>query len=197
MSESANTTSSGSNGYISQDFTKVHHFYISSVIEGAEKYTDWFHIMRQAGPTDIIYLHLNSEGGDAFTAIQMMRAMSESQAKIITSAEGLVASAATMLFLMGDQCEVSDHTMFMFHTFSSFSYGKGSEMLAQVKTEAAWGEKLVRTVYQDFFTEDEITSLIDGKDYWFDGDEVLKRLKNKRTTEDSGKTAPKKRRTAK
>lgn len=197
MSESANTTNTSGNGYIQQDLTRIHHFYISSAIEGAEKYTDWFHIMRQASSTDIIYLHLNSEGGDAFTAIQMMRAMSESQAKIITSAEGLVASAATMLFLMGDQCEVSDHTMFMFHTFSSFSYGKGSEMLAQVKTEAAWGEKLVRTVYQDFFTEDEITSLIDGKDYWFDGDEVLRRLKNKKSAENSEKPIPKKRKTVK
>ena len=92
-----------------------------------------------------------------------------------------------MIFMCGDQCEVSEHTMFMFHTFSSFSYGKGNEMIAQVKTEAEWGQKLMREIYDGFFAEDEINSLLDGKDYWMDADEVLKRLKNKKKVEETPK----------
>lgn len=187
MNESLNPFENKIPGYLSQDLGKIHNFYISGEIKKAEYYTDWFQIMRSASALDIIYIHLNSEGGDAFTAIQMMRVLSETQAKVITSAEGLVASAATMIFMCGDQCEVSEHTMFMFHTFSSFSYGKGNEMIAQVKTEAEWGQKLMREIYDGFFAEDEINSLLDGKDYWMDADEVLKRLKNKKKVEETPK----------
>ena len=192
MSNSTDTTNC-TKGYIEQPISRIHHFYVSGEIQSAENYTDWFQIIRSAHSMDVIYIHINSEGGDAFTMIQLMRALSESQAKIITSAEGFCASAATMLFLCGDQCEVSDHSVFMFHTFSSFSYGKGSEMFAQVSLERSWGEKLVKQVYKDFFTVDEIDALLDGKDYWMEADEVVKRLKNKRAAEDSGSKGPKKR----
>lgn len=189
MSESNNTTVKG---YVNQPLGQVHHFYISGEITEAENYTEWFSVMRAAGPMDIIYLHLNSEGGDAFTTIQMMRALNESEAKVITSAEGMVASAATMLFLCGDQCEISDHSVFMFHTFSSFSYGKSSEMQAQVRLEASWGEKLVKSVYGGFLTDAEMESLLEGKDYWMEADDVLERLKNKKLVEEQGLTTPKK-----
>lgn len=191
MSESNNTQKL--NGYIEQPINRIHHFYVSGEIQQPENYTEWFQIIRSATAMDVIYIHINSEGGDAFTMIQLMRVLSESEAKVITSAEGFCASAATMLFLCGDQCEVSDHSVFMFHTFSSFSFGKGSEMFAQVSLERSWGEKLVKKVYKNFFDEDEIDALLDGKDYWMESDEVVKRLKDKRSAENSDSSGPKKR----
>lgn len=173
MSES---TEKAIRGYVDQTLNRVHHFYVSGEITEAENYVEWFQIIRSAGPHDVIYLHINSEGGDAFTAIQFMRVLSETEAKVITSAEGFCASAATMLFLCGDQCEVSDHSVFMFHTFSSFSYGKSSEMFAQVTMERSWGEKMVSSIYKGFFDEDEIEALLEGKDYWMEGAEVIQRL---------------------
>lgn len=180
MNESTETVNQ-IEGYIGMPLSKVHHFYVSGEIEDASKYTEWFQIMRAAGPNDVIYLHLNSEGGDAFTAIQFMRVLSETEAKIITSAEGFCASAATMLFLCGDQCEVSDHSVFMFHTFSSFSYGKSSEMFAQVNMERSWGENMVNSIYHGFLDDDEIAALLDGKDFWMEGPEVVERLQKRKT----------------
>jgi hypothetical protein len=37
-------------------------------------------------------------------------------------------SAATMIFLCADTYEVSEHSMFMFHNYSSATFGKGGEM---------------------------------------------------------------------
>jgi hypothetical protein len=37
----------------------------------------------------------------------------------------------------------------------------------------------MRDIYADFLTEREITSILDNKDIWMDGDEVIKRLKKK------------------
>ena len=65
-------------------------------------------------------------------------------------------------------------------------------MQAQVKLEASWGEKLVKSVYGGFLTDDEMASLLDGKDYWMEADDVLERLKNKKLVEEQGPTTPKK-----
>lgn len=197
MSELNSTDTNKTVGYIEQPINRIHHFYVSGELQSAENYTEWFQIIRSASSMDVIYIHINSEGGDAFTMIQLMRVLSESEAKVITSAEGFCASAATMLFLCGDQCEVSDHSVFMFHTFSSFSYGKGSEMFAQVSLERSWGEKLVKQVYKDFFTDKEIDALLDGKDYWMEADEVVKRLHTKRSAENSDSQGVKKRQSRK
>jgi ATP-dependent protease ClpP protease subunit len=88
-------------------------------------------------------------------------------------------SAATMIFMCADNIEVSDHSMFMFHNYSGGAIGKGGEMLDQLQHERAWSEKLLRNVYEDFLTEAEIQAMLNNKDLWMDGIEVMKRLKKK------------------
>jgi hypothetical protein len=52
-------------------------------------------------------------------------------------------------------------------------------MYDRLSHEKDWSEKLLREVYSDFLTEKEITSILDNKDIWMDGDECIKRLKKK------------------
>jgi ATP-dependent protease ClpP protease subunit len=155
----------------------VHEFYLSGEIESSENYIQWFDTIRHAGESDVVKIYINSPGGDVFTAIQFMRVLQETSATVVMSVEGICASAATMILLCGDSYEVSEHTMFMIHNYSGGSLGKGGEMYDQLKHERAWSEKLLRGVYDQFLTEAEITSVLDNKDIWMDGDEVIKRLK--------------------
>ena len=158
---------------------RVHEFYLSGTIESADQYVEWFDTIRHAGENDVVKVYINSYGGDLFTAIQFMRALGETSATVAVSVEGACMSAATIIFLMGDAFEVSNHSMFMFHNYSGGTFGKGGEMLDQLQHERAWSEKLLRDIYSDFLTEKEITSMLDNKDLWMDGDEVVKRLKAK------------------
>jgi hypothetical protein len=89
-------------------------------------------------------------------------------------------SAATMIFLSADQFEVSEHSMFMFHNYSGGVMGKGGEMLDQLQHERIWSEKLLRNIYQDFLNEEEIGSMLNNRDLWMDGEEVVKRLEGKK-----------------
>ena len=57
--------------------------------------------------------------------------------------------------------------------------GKGGEMYDRLSHEKGWSEKLMRDVYADFLTNDEISSILDSKDIWMDGDEIVTRLKHK------------------
>ncbi len=168
-------------------------FYLCGEIKSAEEYVEWFHILRAAGENDVIYIRINSEGGDLFAALQICRAMQESNATIVCSVEGICMSAATLIFLSGDRFELSDHTMFMFHNYSSGTIGKGGEMYDQITHFRAWSEKLFNSFYKDFLTPDEIKSMLDNKDIWLDAEEVAKRLEKRITTEQEPEETPKKR----
>jgi ATP-dependent protease ClpP protease subunit len=175
-----------------KQLVNVHEFYLSGEIESPEEYIQWFDTIRHAGETDVIKIYINSPGGDVFTTIQFMRALKETPANVVMSVEGVCASAATMIFLCGDSFEVSEHSMFMFHNYSSGVFGKGGEMFDQLKHEREWSAKLLKEVYKDFLTETEINSILDNKDIWMDGEEVIKRLNVKKAAleaEDAKKDA--------
>ena len=162
--------------FINKPVASLHTFYLSGSIESPDEYITWFEIMRNAGENDIIQININSPGGDLFTAIQFLRAIADTQAHVICSVEGACMSAATMIFLTADTFEVSEHSMFMFHNYSSATFGKGGEMYDNIVHERKWSEHLLRRIYADFLNETEILSLLDNKDIWMDGEEVLKRL---------------------
>ena len=107
-------------------------------------------------------------------------------------------SAATLIFLSADRFELSDHTMFMFHNYSSGTIGKGGEMYDQITHFRAWSEKLFASFYKDFLTPEEIKSMLDNKDIWLDAEEVAKRLKNRIDAEaDETEEEPKPKKTRK
>jgi ATP-dependent protease ClpP protease subunit len=137
----------------------------------------------------VIRIIINSYGGDLFTAIQFLRVLTETDATVIVSVEGACMSAATMIFLAADQFEVSEHSMFMFHNYSGGVVGKGGEMLDQLQHERVWSEKLLRDIYIDFLTEDEIRLMLNNKDLWMDGEEVVKRLEGKKAKMEAEKAA--------
>jgi ATP-dependent protease ClpP protease subunit len=154
-------------------------FYLNSAIGSPEDYAEWNQILRSSGEQDVVYLHINCYGGQALTAVQLMRAISESRATVVASVEGACMSAATFLFLMADVCEISDHSIFMFHNFSGGTIGKGNEMMAQVHHNDKWARGLMESIYKDFFTQEEIDSILEGKDYWLSPDEVSERLEKR------------------
>jgi ATP-dependent protease ClpP protease subunit len=157
----------------------LYEFYISGPIEGPEEYTEMFDKIRHATEMDVIKLYINSPGGSLSTAIQFLRVASESSAEIITSAEGECMSAATIMFLSGHSFEVTPHSMFMFHNYSGGAFGKGGEMIDQLQYERKWSERLLKDVYKNFLTEEEILSMLNNKDIWMDGEDVIERLKKR------------------
>lgn len=167
-------------------------FYLNSGIGNPEEYSEWNQILRSSTEQDVVYLHINCYGGQALTAVQLMRAISESRATVVASVEGACMSAATFLFLMADVCEISDHSIFMFHNFSGGTVGKGNEMLAQVHHNDKWARGLMESIYEGFFTPEEIDSILDGKDYWMDPDEVTERLQKRNEKAEAAKAAAEK-----
>lgn len=157
----------------------LYEFYISGEIESPECYIDIYDIIRHSNPNDIIKIYLNSFGGDLFSAIQFLRVLSESEAEIIVSVEGAAMSAATLLLLAADSVEITPHSSIMLHDYSSGAYGKGGDLHRQIVHERRWSEKLFRDVYEDFLSDTEITSMLDGKEIWLTSEDTICRLQKR------------------
>ena len=179
--------------YQGKPLATLHTIYISGDIGGAENYTDAFELIRNSGENDAIKIHINSHGGDLFTAVQFMRVLKEAEATIICSVEGACMSAATLIFLAADSWEISDHSAFMFHNYSTRMAGKGGELYDSITFDRKWSESMLKTEYEGLLSEDEITSVLNNKDIWLNADEVGERLegfmevKKKRLEEEAEK----------
>ena len=188
------------NAFTDRPLAKVHKFYLSGEIKAPSEYISWFEVIRNSSENDVISIHINSYGGDLFTAIQFMRVMAESKASLVASVEGACMSAATIIFLSAKNWEISNHSMFMFHNYHSATMGKGGEMYDNIMHERKWSEKLWQDVYGGFLSSPEIKNILDNKDIWMTGEEVTKRLHSKfitKTSKTPKKKTPKSKKTTK
>jgi len=52
-------------------------------------------------------------------------------------------------------------------------------MFDAISHEKKWADNLMKTIYKDFLTENEIQQILDNRDIWMEGDEVMERLKKR------------------
>lgn len=160
-----------------QTFVIQHvHFYISEEISDPHLYTDMIHRINTAGPNDVIYIHLNTPGGQLDTGVQIINAIQNSSAKIVTVLDGTVYSLGTLIFLAGDEMVVNDHCMIMFHNFKGGVIGKGNELVSQLAATVSWFSTLGKKLYIPFMSEDEFDRMVRGEDIWMHSDEIRERL---------------------
>ena len=173
--------SSGDNpeGFFARPVARFLDFYLNGHITDSKDYIQWNQEIRQAGENDLITIHINCYGGDIMTTIQLIRAMSDTKATVVASVEGACMSAATFVFLAANVCEVSEHSQFMIHNYSSGSWGKGNELIAKAIATDNWANNLMRKTYEHFLTSKEIEDVIAGKDIWMEQKEVIQRLEKR------------------
>lgn len=158
-------------------YTAQHvHFYLSDDVGAPEDYTDMIHRISAASENDTIFIHLNTPGGRLDTGVQIINAMQNSEAKIVTVLEAEAFSLGTLIFLAGDELVVNDHCMIMFHNFKGGVSGKGHEQLAQLDATIKWFTAIAREIYIPFLTEEEFDRIIKGEDLWMHSQEIRDRI---------------------
>jgi len=164
--------------YVQSLQLNVHHFYLSGEIEDdINKYSDLLNVLKTANEEDTIVIYINSEGGSLRMAIQIVNSMVASRAKVITSLDGDAHSAATLIFLSGEEYIINPNCSFMIHNYSGgFAIGKGHEIRTRVEHVNGYVEKIMRKFYEKILTEEEIDHVVDGRDIWMDSDQLIARL---------------------
>ena len=155
-------------------------YYISGNILESSYYTDLFYTLRTAIDTDLIYLHLNTSGGDFDTGLQIINNMQASSANVVTVLEARAYSMGAFIFLAGDEYIVHDNCQLLFHIYSGSFAGRGNEQQAEVLAVSNWFEKFMTRTCQPFLTSGEIKDVLKGSDVWMDSDEIRRRLERMR-----------------
>ena len=148
--------------------------------------------LRTAAETDLIYLHLNSPGGEFDTGLQIINNIRASEAHVVTVLEARAFSMAAFIFLSGDELIVHDNCQLMFHTYSGIFAGKGNEQQAEIAAVGRWFEKVMRRICTPFLTDDEVDRILKGADYWIDSDDISRRLSRRPAAAKTRKPAAKK-----
>ena len=151
------------------------HYYLSGAVGPAEDYVDLLDLLYGGRPNDTVYIHLNTPGGSLDTTLQILNAINTSASQVVTVADGSVASAGTLILFSGDGIMINPFSYAMLHDGAEGLIGKLSENLKQAQFSSRFVRELCHHVYQPFFTEEEVDSILDGKDMWLTATELNER----------------------
>ena len=101
------------------------------------------------GTAPHITLHIMSPGGDLYSGLAAMDFLTNMRSHVTTVAEGCVASAASLIFLAGDERIVRRNAYVLIHQINSEFWGKFEEL----KDEIHQCEKLMRRLKRIYLRE--------------------------------------------
>lgn len=99
-----------------------------------------------------INLHIQSDGGDLNAGLGCMDFLRSMKARVVTIAEGMCASAATFLFLGGDERVVTQNSYILIHQLGSEFWGNYENM----KDEMKYCDKLMKQMKKIYLHETSI-----------------------------------------
>jgi ATP-dependent protease ClpP protease subunit len=122
-------TSPGGEGG-SADETRL---YVHRMIGGWRQDASAFVQAVHALTTDVIHVHVNSPGGIVFDAVAMYEALRTHPARKVVHVDGLAASAASMLAMVGDEIEIARGARMMVHDAQGGAWGSPAELRAHAE----------------------------------------------------------------
>lgn len=121
-----------------------------------------------------IYLHINSYGGSVVSGLSGMDNILLSKSPIYTIVDGVSASAATLLSLVGKKRFITKNSVMLIHQISSMHWGKYNELKDEMENTEMFMSKL-KEIYGKY-TKIPLEKLdeILKHDLYFDAETCLK-----------------------
>ena len=151
--------------------------YIDGEITGTEDYFHIINTLRSALEGDVVHISINSPGGLLSTAQVLCKEIYNSPAFVYCSVYGECSSAATAIAFACDDWDISPNAQFLIHNASYGAGGKGAAVKAHVDFSHELLTRFVEEHYTGVLTKNEMKDLLNDKELYFFGDEILKRLK--------------------
>lgn len=144
--------------------------------EITDGYFEVLNCLRQAATDDEIHMFINSEGGSLDTALQIINAIDQTPARLVTYIDSRAHSAAALIFLQGQECHVSKNSTMCCHFWSGGAKGRAADVKTYIDFYSNATKKMFRGYLEGFIKEEEFVDLFNGKDFYFDYEEICKRL---------------------
>lgn len=153
-----------------------YHVRLARPITEVDDFEDEFQLLAHAGDRDIIKFDIVTPGGSMDTAHMLCRGIARTAAHTVAYIGPTCASAGTAIALACEEWEIDDMSSFMIHTGSYGYFGMSPHVKANVDHIDKMMDRFVRLTYAGFLTEDEIERVLDGREMYFEGEELAQRL---------------------
>lgn len=154
-------------------------FYLDSEIEEPSKYRELIEALSYATPEDYVRIVINCYGGFLHTTTMICNCIRNSQATVVGTLNGIAASGGGLVLLSCDMIEVMPHSTFMAHTSIGSEYGKLSDNTKSIMSSNRQLDKFYRDTFEGFFSDSEVTDILEGKDVWLSDEEIIDRLQKR------------------
>lgn len=121
----------------------------------------------------VIHLHLKTGGGEIYSAISTVDLMRTLKSKVYTYVDGNVASAGTLITLVGAKRYMGKYSNLLIHQLSGEMYGKFSEM-EDTMENCANLMKFIKSFYKQYtkIPMKKLDELL-KRDLWLSAEECL------------------------
>lgn len=140
-----------------------------------EKDKDAYGIVKELSELDVdeIEIHINSNGGAVSEGLAIYNVLKNSRAKIITYCDGFACSAASVIFMAGDERIMNSASLLMIH--NAWTYGEGNA--AELRKQADDLEIITQASVNAYMnrvniTEDEVKKMMD-EETWITADKAV------------------------
>ena len=120
-----------------------------------------------------IYLHINSGGGTVYDALSAVDTIIASPTPIVIMTEGIAASAAVLLVIVGDKRIMRPNAAMLVHQIRGGYYGKKSDFLDEAKNLETL-EKRITQLFKDYtkLSASKISKML-GRELEYSAEECL------------------------
>lgn len=124
-------------------------------------------------PKTPIWLHIHSYGGDLFTGFSLADQLKMIQSPIYTIVEGICASAATLIAMVGSHRYILPSAFMLVHQLSAGMWGTHEQFKDQFAMQQKTMERLV-AFYEGHskLSADQIREML-KRDTWLDAEECI------------------------
>lgn len=156
--------------------------YITGEIsEDAKWYYPLLEALYNATDKDTVHILINSGGGVVDASNAIMHAIGVSKAKININITGSCASAAAQIFFFATKLENTDYCVSMLsriliHPFTGGTWQRFDALKERVDGMLEWQERNLRAIYEDILTEEEIQSILKGKEFYLNPEDAVSRI---------------------
>ena len=164
--ETREVKAEGNNIYLYSDITQELSLNFNLELKKLEKKLLVMSIEYDCPPPEI-KIHINSEGGDIFSAMAMVDTIKLCKVPITTIVEGQAASAATLISVVADKRQITENSHMLIHQLSTGFWGKHNEFVDEMKNQNRL-MKLIKDLYQTHtnISLDKLNNCL-TKDLWW------------------------------
>lgn len=158
--------------------TKVR-FRLNSAINDPEYYNNLLERLEMMSENDCVEVVIDSVGGDLDGCIALCDAFQNTDAFVTGILVNKAFSAGACIALCCNNLEVRPNARMMLHSYSGGFTGKDHEIDLDYNFNKTFIRKFFANCCEGFLTEEELQQMYDGKDWWFNAEDIIERLKKR------------------